>query len=458
MKSISNLVSRSDLVDLFRSIQEKCEVNEIALSSINECYFERKKHGAYYTPADVCDFFWNEFFSLNNLDSKEKILTLINNTTFVEPACGAGIFIFSLIKKLLIEDLSLSEIKSLSIICIDINKHALKFIEHEFEKLNLTHGFSLCHLGLINKSFSTAVKKINPERKLVLVGNPPFIKNNSGSRWKNTFAEFVEQSINLSPSAIAYILPLSVLFSRDYSKLRSQIFSKKYSLYAANFDNIPDSLFKFGKPGSPNTNNANSQRCSILYLTNDSQSKIFSTKLIRWKSAEREEILSSHPIYQPSYITGQLNVLRPTSINIYSYLSSKNYCKTFAETLCDDGDYTLCLATVARNYISFRLNNKSQCHEFHFNTYENFLFAFILLASDIFFEYWLSVGDGFHLTIRDIKEFPISEDLNRWIKSKIPEANRTWERREDFLKSKSNAGIILESYDFKNQFIYFRKE
>lgn len=449
MSNTLNLASKSDLIKLIEEIQFDCEENELNLSSSSDCYFERKKSGSYYTPVDVCDLFWSEFFLINKLYDKDSIIEFIDKSIFIEPACGAGIFVFSLIKRLLTDGLNLNEISNLTISCLDTNKIALDFIQEKIQLIREKTGASFNSLTLLNEDFLKA--DINYHKKSpIYIGNPPYIKNTKGSKWKNSFADFIEISLDRKAYIIAFIVPMSIMFSKDYKELRSRIIAEKQSLYSANFDNIPDSIFKFGKPGSPNSNGANSQRCSIVYLLNNNNGVIKSTKLIRWKSAERKQLFRARLQYFTSYPYQDLTFIRPSSQAISNYLQQSPNIY-LSDLVAKKGDYFLHLAGVARNYISFRVEANKSHHNLRFKNHEDFLIVFTILASDLFYEYWLSVGDGFHLTVKDINNFPITTLLKETVKNHLINTDKLWNSRIFYKKIKLNAGLMVESYDFSTK-------
>jgi hypothetical protein len=63
-------------------------------------------------------------------------------------------------------------------------------------------------------------------------------------------------------------------------------------------------------------------------------------------------------------------------------------------------------------------------------------------------EYWRSVGDGFHLTKRNILDFPVSKNIDNYVEQSLQKARRVWYSRRKHEKSKLNSGKILRSYDF----------
>lgn len=415
----------------------------------------RKDTGSYYTPIDACDFFWDQFLSLKGIKNKDIAERFIKETEFVEPAVGAGIFLFSLLKKLLILGCTVSSLNDLQITSHDINSRALSFVKKNLRSLEAETGLKLGNWEFKQGDFLKCTKPFCTERNLAFIGNPPFVKNQQGSKWKNSFADFFEKSYLTQEKNIdvAFILPLSFTFSRDYIALRKKVLCDRNSIYIVNFDNIPDCIFKSGKPDSLNTNKANSQRCSLIFAFKDQKNKVYSTKLLRWAAAERKKIFSSTPVfYDCLAIADETQIPRPASSNIHAYFVQNKHEYSFSDLLDMNGKKHLYVASVARNFISFRDVSSSVNHALPFKTSEDYLTGLALLSSDVFFDYWLSYGDGFHLTKKDILDFPITADLMKWASGKRRTAEKVWSERNKYKKEKLNAGIISKSYDLSRLF------
>ena len=79
------------------------------------------------------------------------------------------------------------------------------------------------------------------------------------------------------------IVPLSLMFSRQFKTLRAAILQRQVHARFANFDIRPASIF--GTSEVPN-----SQRATIALIT-QTENKVSTTQLIRWKSEERPQLI-----------------------------------------------------------------------------------------------------------------------------------------------------------------------
>ena len=432
---------------------QEAEGAEKTLSYLSSCNSEaaRKRLGSYYTPADVALYFWTEFFSLNGLEEGFRIKKFWGQHHFVEPAAGAGALVFALLKKGGEMGLELHHLEDTNLTIIDINQAALDFVSNKLNLLSAQWGFAFRNIHYICRDFRDCTLPDSPRAPLFF-GNPPFVTNPKGSRWKNIFADFLERALCLSgPKGLChFILPVSIAFSRDYVHLREQICATGKSVALSSFDNIPDTLFPSGKPEHTNTNKANSQRCSILTVFPSDKPCALSTKMHRWKRNERASLLASRPVYQDiSEYNFDNQFPRPENVAVLRYLNETVDSPRFHTLLSNSGPYSLFVASVARNFIGLRENSNSGAHQLRFDTKEKFYFALLILSSDIFMDYWRTVGDGFHVTRTNLLDFPLHRKLMKNVSDKVTKGRYLWEKRAKYAKTKRHPNGITLSYDFR---------
>jgi hypothetical protein len=429
------------------------------LSYSSDCKSEdgRKAAGAYYTPADVAEHFWRIFFANKRLKSPADAHSFIRSAKFIEPSVGAGALFFALIKALIAKGLIPSQVSELKAVLVDINPEALTFVQNRVKELGCLWGVEFSGIEFINADFLT-VDFTRDDLKLVAFGNPPFVRNLArSSEWKNLFADFVSHSIKIGGEKLSlqYILPLSLSFSRDYADLRQTLRQMKASILISSYDNIPDTLFKSGKPKNNNSNTANSQRCVILSVTPSRSSRIRVTKLHRWSKSERSRFLANLPkFYDLNSYDFDNQFPRLSSKYISKYLSDTRSIPKFVNITCSTGSFALYVASVARNYIGIRESQDDSCHSFHFETQDDFLIALGVLASRVFFEYWLAVGDGFHVTRANIINFPVRMYLLEEVRSRLDEIQFIWNNRTRYEKCKLNNGKMTRSFDFSKSALF----
>ena len=392
---------------------------------------------------------------MSSIDTKSAAENLISEKDFIEPAVGAGALFFALIEKIIELGVSPKFLSKIRVDLIDINEHALSFVKESLRDLEAAWNVKFEKVKLVHADFRSS--KFAPARRpRVLFGNPPFVTNKNGqSQWKNLYADFIELAlvgIGVNGS-IHFIVPLSLAFSRDYAALRHTIVKRGGLIALSSFDNIPDTLFKSGKPLHENSNKANSQRCSIVSILPSTKPTVVSTQLHRWSGRERKLLLATRPKYHDVTELDRGNqFIRPKSSDFLNYYRNATNCPVLGDMEKSGGKHVLNVAAVARNFIGIRETESLTSQSLEFENDKNFMRAFIIITSDVFMDYWLSIGDGFHLTRSNLDGFPINEHLCSRIDELVPQARRVWTVREHFAKEKLNSGYVTKSYDFSGVF------
>lgn len=437
---------------VLNSVLHAAERAERVLAYYTPCRSEqaRKQSGSYYTPVDVAKFFWNQYFDAAGINGPEQAVKFVRHHRLIEPSCGSGVLVYALLAKLLDLGVPVEVMRDLDLHMVDFNPSALNYAERQFDAINAALGTDYFRPSFEHTDFLNYVG-LRCARPAIVFGNPPFVSNPRGASWKNTYADFVDRCLEVaSPlAAIHFILPLSLSFSRDYSVLREKLRAGCYTVFASHFDNIPDTLFKSGKPKSSNTNKANSQRCTILTAFSGTEHRLYSSPLHRWNTADRATLLAGRARFYD--VTGyQLSgqFIRPASDAIAMYLQGRDFSHCLGDLLDDQGSHSLFVGSVARNYISIRGEAGSGVQAFGLRTREDFYRFLGIIASDVFLQYWRSVGDGFHVTRSNILDFPVSSALSALVDTSVPKIKSMWSRRHQFEKKKLNSGTVVHSYDF----------
>ncbi len=418
------------------------QAEEDELKVASHCIDKRTGTGSFYTPLDVAVFLCEKMLADHGVKDKATAELFISHYAVVEPSAGAGIFFFVLLHLLHTRGVDPSFIQlNARLIGVDINFSGLRYLKRNLRSI----GIDI----LAIKSDFRDVDLSGIDRKIVYLGNPPYVKSDAKSSFDNLFADFISRSIDHRDGecSVYYIVPLSICFSRSYGKLRESILRKRYRVTLFNFDNIPDCLFYFGKPGAKNSNRANSQRCTILCLIPDRERHVFSSRLISWRTSERVKVLGSPPrVHDISNTLSIGQFLRPYSQAALEYIASSESQKLEA-WLAPTGNETLFLASVARNYIGIRAHESAGSIEYRFRNKTTLLRAVAVLNSREFFEYWRTVGDGFHVTRGVVTSFPLNKVLLTKIDENLQEVAKVWRHRARFAKTKKMAGKDVVSYD-----------
>ena len=142
---------------------------------------------------------------------------------------------------------------------------------------------------------------------------------------------------------------------------------------------------------------------------------------------------------------------RPDNSRILKYLSQAYGSLRLGDLCSDNGKHVLHVASVARNFIGIREDFAPGVHQLRFSRKEDFYYVLLILSSDLFFSYWRTVGDGFHVTKTNIHEFPVHASLKIFLNEKLSTTKKIWAARATYRKSKLNSGRHTHSYDFSDR-------
>lgn len=455
--------ARTIWLDLIEQAIAAAEASELELSRQggSDAFQQRKDSGSYYTPADVAAHFWDLFFRHHRIQDLSSLLAFVSSHDFIEPSAGSGMFVFSFLKKAAQLGASPECLANLSFHVVDINLAALRFFSEQIQKIETSLGVSFKKIGLVQNDFLKWCETTSIQNA-IFVGNPPFVSNKRGARWRNLYADFLELMLSYrGVKGISLVVPLSVCFSRDYTELRALIRRAGMGVSSSSYDNIPDSLFKTGKPDSKNTNRANSQRCTILNIGGPNPVLREASPLLSWSAAERESLLTAIPIFRPySDEDPSEQIPRPATGMLVDYLRMSAGAQPLRMFLSKIGKPAFAVGGVARNYIGIRDYDASApgCIPIKISSPDMHSLVLQIISSNVFFDYWRTYGDGFHVTVDLIERFPVSDKLTKLCKRNKALAQRVWANREAFAKEKLNSGRLIRSYDFRAAFDYIDAE
>ena len=251
------------------------------------------------------------------------------------------------------------------------------------------------------------------------------------------------------------IVPLSLTFSFEFSELRES-FLKEGAHWLSSFDNIPAALFS-----------GVSQRCTI-WITHGKDGGSFVTRLIRWRSAFRSCLLHTlaYSNVDLQDLAKDFGIPRLTDrhgsklLQIHSSVSTKGL--VLDKSQCDTA--RLGFSPTARNFIStyikeppvldasnLKLVEASQSGWISLSSKQEALAALAVTSGDTCFWYWLTRGDGFHITNRlltdilaPLKAMPISH------LTKLAEiGDLLHQSRHVALVFKKNSGKYVGNYNYQ---------
>lgn len=266
----------------------------------------------------------------------------------------------------------------------------------------------------------------------VIIGNPPYVEYNkkdkvtglaisdiysvNGYKTKdcsNLYAFCVERSryIINSYSHFGMIIPLSLTCGDRMDKLRSFVNKSYRNRYIANYEIFPSKLFEGAF-----------QRVSILLGSNITEGA-FTTKLYRWYSIERPVLFSKIVYTKEDTMYLSLGAAKLYSKRHRDVIQSMNSRCCLGNYIQKRKSSSLIYYQEATNYwmkasmrIPYYKKNgivTSPAHGrfLYFDTNQERNVVFALLNSSLFYCWYSSFSDGFHLTDGMVKSMPFKSDL-----------------------------------------------
>ena len=248
----------------------------------------------------------------------------------------------------------------------------------------------------------------------VVIGNPPYVNCKSlgyvvqspnSLRFPDIYGYVVIQSHRITGQhgRCGFIVPLSVTFSFEFSDLRGQL-ANSGTHWFSSFDNIPAALFS-----------GVSQRCTI-WLSSSENGGSFATRLFRWRSAYRTFLLDN-VIYNketngvPAASFGIPRLANRFGAKLLALHIKSSSSKLILSHGADRATARLGFSPTARNFISTYIEpppvlhadngsvlGPTQCGWVTLPSNKKTFAALAITAGDACFWYWLTRGDGFHVT------------------------------------------------------------
>ena len=300
----------------------------------------------------------------------------------------------------------------------------------------------------------------------VVIGNPPYVTTKSieyslgrnvERRYPDIYAYVLERSMQVTSKIgrCGMILPLSITFSRDFVELRKIVRTWGAS-WLSSFDNIPAALFA-----------GVSQRCTILVSAPSSHNS-FTTRLNRWRAQYRPSLMAniSYTAVPSDYEVGSFGFPRLSGkqgerlLQLHSRIASKASTDVVVPS---DSQGVLGFSPTARNFISTYLEppptldldgriiqDAASGSSLALASVELSRAALAVTSGTACFWYWLTRGDGFHVTSSLLSEYlsPLSE-LPSECQHKLKLIGELLhESRNAALVFKKNAGKYVGNFNY----------
>ena len=301
----------------------------------------------------------------------------------------------------------------------------------------------------------------------VVVGNPPYVKTKSlpyGVKFleKNQFPDIYahvairSHHITSNLGRCGLIVPLSLTFSYEFSDLREKLISVG-SHWFSSYDNIPAALFSGA-----------GQRCTI-WLNTFKEGDSFVSRLYRWRSAYRDSLMENITYsrltnHLPTKNFGIPRLSNNFGSKLLEIHSASHSSKIDNSQSGAQSAIKLGFSQTGRNFLStftepppvvdpinYDYLDSKNCGWLRLPSRQRVLTALAASSGDTFFWYWLTRGDGFHLTSGILSDFlaPTNSFSEDHLSKLATLGGLIHEQRYTALVFKKNAGKYVGNYNYQ---------
>ena len=291
----------------------------------------------------------------------------------------------------------------------------------------------------------------------VIIGNPPYvamskikyIKREDQFECSDLYGYVIKRVLQIlsSTGMHGFIVMHNLAFSKNFADVRSELFKHAKYLWCSFYARIPAGLF---------SGDVRVRNCIYILQPGSRILCSYTTKIHRWFSSDRDRLFfklrySNFGAKTPIPMTPSEKLLtvfnRPLTEGL-RILENKI------------GKYQLSFKQNAYNWIAVSIDpapcwenskkiEQTQTQSIFFNTQEERDVILLLLGGKIFFSYWLTFGDEFHVTKNDLLSFRFPfKLLSREDKLKLLNLAKEFvDGLEETIQYKLNAGKRVGTYN-----------
>ena len=440
------------------------------LSKINEKKKIKKSKGVYYTPNDVVRFILTNsikalFGKLTASNISDMSLDNIPyhsfccNKTVFDPTCGAGEYLITALeikinllkkktnitKRLVWDTVSTIYGNDVNAESIIITK--LRLLLFIIESCGVDYCSGLA--DIMNRcftSFDFIADEARFERKYhIVVGNPPYVEDSkSGLELSNKYGNiYANILLNAAKSlekngSIGFIIPLSYVSTSRMKKLRDELGMLVSEQYILSFADRPDCLF----------DSVHQKLCILIGKYKKSEKTVFTGNYRYWYKQERCRLFSDIQMVKNKYENAECIPKLGTDkdINIYKrIINAKKMQSVYA--ISRNGTESVYLNRREAFWMkAYREKVEDPEYKvFSFRTSIEADFCYCLINSTLFWWYWISVSDCWH----------VRKDLNGFMMPRQIDMTRATELacnlRQRLEETKVYVGTKQTQYEYKHR-------
>lgn len=419
-----NKLLNNDNYYCFNDLKETNEKN-IYLHNLNEKTPFRKELGRYYTPRDVvrymvlvsiCEYYGYDFEEISSCDKlinvlkKDKLIEdFLFKCSFLDPTCGTGEFLIEVLElKLSIflnnTNISASEVSKLisTIFGNDVNRESIDIFK--FRIIITLNDFGIKITKKINDCINNCCSNVDffsmkiKKKFSIVIGNPPYVEyriykklNPNIDNLGNIYANVLIESKNLieENGVVSFVLPLSFVTTQRMFKIRENLESDFSSSIYINFSDRPDSLFI----------NVH-QKLSLVFFSNNNKRLISGYNI--WYKNERSLLFDSISLVNRLEVDGTIFKTNNRAENNIITKVIKRKGMSFSDFICNEGTSIFVNQRNTFWIKAFDFNPGSSEYK-ELNIVDGYEYVILcLLNSSLFWFYWITVSDCWHLTNKDL--------------------------------------------------------
>ena len=461
-----NETIRTSIIDDHRDtiLEDADELYEYGLAYADKD--SKKKLGQYYTPTDTA-----RFMSEVLLDFLDGVLPFHDVNRVIEPCCGTGRLITSLITEMESRDIDVWDVICNKLLLCDIDETALMIAQAgilvRFAPIDAnidisgTNSTIKCYCGDFLADGAPSVCADD-----IVIQNPPYGRVDGSkyhyetSRINDWYPMFLER-ISGATAAVS-ITPQSFIGAPSYSSLR-KVLDERSGGKIWSYDIVPSGMFCGRKHGIFNTNHANSVRAAIVLTSSKNKGKGFVTApMLRWHADERPMLFDASRSIIPSDMPdgcsehGELPWAKAPHIvkKLFSRIMSHNDTTTIGSisTVVDsdeNGENVIYVPTSLRYYTSAsrRRPNRSSMTALSFDDETYMCLAYLTLNSTVAYAWWRMYDGGITVTKALLKTIPVFHGAVD-IDAVVQQAKILMSTESEHINVKMNAGKPNESIKF----------
>ena len=303
----------------------------------------------------------------------------------------------------------------------------------------------------------------------VVIGNPPYVATNKVKKTytvkglqtngcPDIYGMMVERSTEICRinGRTSMIVPLSLTFSRDFSKLRTLLYEECGHIWFSSFGRIPAALFSF-----------DTRVRNTIYLTKkgkEESPRYLTTRLHRWFESQRPTLFEnlSYSEFSQKPFGGLVPKLGSAKIlqELETLLEGSEY-RIGKELIAKGKGVPLDFKGTAYNWLTFCIERPPittpDGTPIQHTSYGSVLFSdkvsrdlsLLLLNGRLAFLWWVAIGDDFHLTRSNFTSAPfgpkqLGSKEKTFVATRLPKLTETMSNNVDF---KLNAGKNIGNYN-----------